>query len=129
MKRRPGIGQLLVSREARFHQARIIGVQQRDDAIEIDFVAESAEWFNPDSFSADPDGWVREVTDVVGSGAIGTTNAAMMARWLDALERWRDAGDEISIEADFEQQTISHYNPRLDEMVTVRMNPAELDRT
>lgn len=115
-----GEPELLVQHELRLHGCRIATVERRGAHIVFAFVAADAEAFLPGDDRADPDGWVRGLSDVVSDGAIGCLpNEEMMGRWQAALERWRDDNDLVEIELDFVAQTISHYNPRTRELIRV----------
>jgi hypothetical protein len=123
-----GEAQLLVEREGKLHGVRIMSVRRAGPYIELSFVAESAEWFAPDSEGADTDGWVRDVTDLTGNGALGCLpNEQMMGIWQETFERWRDEIDLVEIELDFVSQSISHYNPRTRELIRVEQGAGQDD--
>jgi hypothetical protein len=119
----------MVYRDGLFHETRIMAVDELDDGvgIKVTSTAARAEWFEPDSDQADPDGWVRGLTDVVAETELGFVDPAKRAAKLVILRRWRDEGALVEGRVELKDQLVGFVNEATGEVVAVKMSAEEQD--
>lgn len=120
---------LMVYRDGLFHETRIMAVDELDDgSIQVTSTAARTDWFSPDSDQADPDGWVRGLTDVVAETVLGFADPKKRAEKLVILRRWRDEGALVQGQVALKDQLVGFSNPQTGEVVAVKMSAEEQDR-
>ena len=124
---------LMVSREGRFLDCRVTGVEEDLPGVSfvVSFSAESAAWFDPGATGAGPDGWLRDITAVQAEMRLILADPERHGEALARARRWMDEQVVLTGFADLEQQATGLYraNPRgPEDVLACRMDPASMDR-
>lgn len=124
----------MVAREARFQDCRVTDVVEELPGVcfRVAFRAERARWFAPAEAGADPDGWLRGISNVTAE-LRAICDADRHGVLLERARRWRDEGTVLTGFSDLESQAIGLYvadaSPRgPEDYLVIRMNPEEMDR-
>jgi hypothetical protein len=128
MKTKPDPRQLMIERELRLSEARIVSVQETDGDIEVTLVGGRQEWFDADDPRADELGWVRlEDCDAVGVFRFSFLRLEAQLEALALFSDWRDEGMPVELERSFVEQTQTIRNLETGALVGVVMPKSDLD--